>query len=960
MSLARTLNSPVAGGALAFDHFAPRRSPLVTPCGRALTVGMLVLLAGLLSGCSDASRPSPRDAGVLDGRGDLLQTDGGACQLAVASINGRPAADTSNLTVEDDLDPDTAGIQIDIEVSSPQLVDNAIVTLDVTRLALDPTAAAQAGVASFDRVSIAATIDEVLIRATTPGCAQAELRLNVEPPPACFFVAPADQSGLAKANDKNPTTDAFEFDVRVGTRNVAGAGTIELRVGQRTIGSAALGANGEAAFADTVLDVADEVVLSGSLTVGDVVQNCRATISVTTTTPPCTISFSPEPTSGPNNRDGIGVVHDTRPTAPGMQANVRVDTGTLVDQVSLNINGQSRPPQAVSGGGETFTSVSLPEGEVALSALCVETNSGNQGTSPTFNLIVDSVAPEPISSLNCELDNHRTGTIRCNWTAISDRGTGVSSYQLRQSTSGPLTAENWEAATVAKTVVANVAGSVQIETFTGLALAQTYHFGLRALDGVENLSPVATPAQGLEVDFKSQIRQGTSTSSSWGRSVAAGDFNCDGNTDIAVGNPGASGGRGRVDIFLGNDLSVILARPEKSLVGTIVDSNFGAQLATLPNFDGANACDDLAVLASHANSNAAKVYVYLGRDVATGFPDREDVTAGRGAEMQIKLADNASADERLPLIASAGDFDNDGASDLALVHHQVGASDAAEIWVVYGDASLTPLNTGSSDTPAVRQVPQTAGVRIVGGKVSEAFGRALCGGSSLSRTEFDDLVVGLPGWQGQGSTRGAVLVATGAARAASLPETIPIGSSSRTALISGTSENAEFGGAVGIVGDMDGDGFPEFAAADAGSNGARGRVYVFNLSSGGAAADVSAAVLRIDNDDGNTDDRLGQSVACSARGNVDMNNDGLADILVSTRSSGTSTAGAVFRFDGANPLATTRSTTAADHVFIAPEQSLGFGRSIEVAADVNADGFMDLVVGDELFDGGRGRIVLFF
>jgi hypothetical protein len=166
-------------------------------------------------------------------------------------------------------------------------------------------------------------------------------------------------------------------------------------------------------------------------------------------------------------------------------------------------------------------------------------------------------------------------------------------------------------------------------------------------------------------------------------------------------------------------------------------------------------------------------------------------------------------------------------------------------------------------------------------------------------------------------------------------------------------EGGYFGASVAGLADIDGDGFGDLVVGapgegPAGQATAGGRVYVFSGRTG--------ALIRMHwSPNQRPDGRFGSSVA----GVPDTDGDGVMDILVGAPGEGYSAqVGRAYLYSGANG--------ALLRVFASPQQLAGgmFGKSVAGVADMDGDGFGDVVIGapDETNGGaptGSGRAHVF-
>ncbi|MFN3218216.1 MAG: peptidoglycan DD-metalloendopeptidase family protein [Acidimicrobiales bacterium] len=226
-----------------------------------------------------------------------------------------------------------------------------------------------------------------------------------------------------------------------------------------------------------------------------------------------------------------------------------------------------------------------------------------------------------------------------------------------------------------------------------------------------------------------------------GATLAAGDFDCDGIDDLAIGIPGANVGSaidaGAVAVVHGSTAGFV--RPtilwqENGLAGILEGGDHVGAALAVGDFD-ADGCDDLAVGApgEGLTQGAAAGAVSIAYGSPAGLADSIVIYRGEGG-----LRGKAAAGDFLGAALAAGDFDCDGDDDLA-----VGAPGVTVRR--QNDAGWVGVVRGSS-----------AGLR--GAMASLVQGRGLPGsaeagdlvGSSLAAGDFDgdgcaDLAIGAPG-----------------------------------------------------------------------------------------------------------------------------------------------------------------------------------------------------------------------
>ncbi|MBK8482024.1 MAG: hypothetical protein IPL40_12770 [Proteobacteria bacterium] len=914
--------------------------------------GALAALGLLLaSACSD--NVSPVDATVRHDAGvDAART----CALAITHINGAAAASVAVIGPEDDRDPARSGIQLDLDL---QVIGSAMprqARLAVTELTPELVGDVVGGGVAWRGVTVSSTLTQVLLVARADGCSPDQRTISVQPLAECVFESPVDGARLGPEDDRDPAAERYAIDVVVRTTHALG-GRVVFRVDGFAQPEQGVGDDGRARIAGLVVPTSQSVQLAADLTVAGVKRTCRAGIAVITDAPSCAIRLTPAPVTTLANGDGLGLAQDADTEAAGVQTTVLVQTEARADRVDLLVDGALRAVAFPAAGVATFARETLLDGGArSLQAICTDTDTKSSGSSLEVTVEVDGVAPGPVEGFQCSPLRTRAGDLRCGWTAAAS---GVARYEVRFRADGALSGGEWASGTARP--AAGVAWPSAQADLLGLPLGQVYSLGVRARDGVGNQSPTAL-ALPQTLDYRQQVLDPVAGGPVLSGALAAGDFDCDGLTDLAVGDPAFNGGRGLVGIFLGTGNGYTRA-PVKTLTGTVVGGGFGARLVALTNFDGdAGHCADLAVQASFADSPLSKVYIFLGR---SPFADRVDIgrsgDARPGAELVLQLGAGAGADERVVALADAGSFTGSGLSDLALTHQDLAASaDAAAIWVVRGDAALRPLAAGLP--PSARTLPDAASVRITGGHASEGFGLGLSGGVSLDQDAYTELLVGAAGAPGGGRVfviRGAV-APQAPAQAFELDDP-------RVGSIAGRAPGGRFGQQVAVVGDLDGDGLVEFAASDPTLAGDSGAVYVFNLAADVVPESVAAARLVWGNDAaGAAGDRFGVALArvgtLGAAGG-DLDGDGLADLVATVESSGANLPGVAYRLAGRRdwPQPASLVVSGADYVFRGPATgSVLFGSRALWLADVNGDQFNEIVIADPQANQGSGRLVLFY
>ncbi len=358
---------------------------------------------------------------------------------------------------------------------------------------------------------------------------------------------------------------------------------------------------------------------------------------------------------------------------------------------------------------------------------------------------------------------------------------------------------------------------------------------------------------------------------SWGATL---DVDGDGIPDVA-----ASDGSGGVALWLGGagalgGAPTMLANPDGA------GSKFGYVIAAAGDLDG-DGYGELAI--GECGDQGGFVHIYYG---GPSGPGRTQTLAAPDGQTGFGCR-----------LAAAGDLDGDGYGDLAIA--RVGEDFGGGLYIYRGGPSGLPSTTTRMDSPDYK--PSRLGYSLAG--VGDLDGD---GYADLVATEID-----------ASAASGRAHVYRGG------PDGIT--NARQFTILSPDPSGLQFGASVAGVGDVDGDGYPDFvvgapAVTTTGSP-------VAHLYRGGAAG-VTAATVPTDLA---TDGSTGFASEVEAAGDVD--GDGYADVLV------TSTTAVVLFRGGAGGIATSGASIAAGGQGVNPRHAAGAG-------DLDGDGRADVVVGD--------------
>ncbi|MFQ5606686.1 MAG: FG-GAP-like repeat-containing protein [Candidatus Zixiibacteriota bacterium] len=247
-------------------------------------------------------------------------------------------------------------------------------------------------------------------------------------------------------------------------------------------------------------------------------------------------------------------------------------------------------------------------------------------------------------------------------------------------------------------------------------------------------------------------------------------------------------------------------------------------------------------------------------------------------------------------VSGAGDVDNDGYDDLIMGSRGSGGRPGRAY--VYSGKTRALLHTFNGET------------------THDWFGFSLSGAGDVNKDGYADVIVGA--W-----TDNRAYVFSG-----------QTGLTLYTFTSLGV--NSNFGYSVSGAGDVDNDGYADVIvgaySSDEGGNNA-GRAYVYSGQTGSPLHTF-------------TGEAANDWFGLSASGAGDVNNDGFADLIVGAwlNDAGGSQAGQAYVYSG--------HTGALLYTFTGAAAGDQFGHSVSGAGDVNNDGIADLIVGGLLNDAG--------
>ena len=388
----------------------------------------------------------------------------------------------------------------------------------------------------------------------------------------------------------------------------------------------------------------------------------------------------------------------------------------------------------------------------------------------------------------------------------------------------------------------------------------------------------------------------------------AGDVNGDGYSDVIIGDAFYGDG-GSVFVFYGSE-SGLSTSPDWEDATDVANAWFGYSVATAGDVNGDGYSDVIVGASEYANGNSweGAAYVYYGS--ISGL----SLTPAWSAESNETGASFGRS------VGTAGDINGDGYSDIIIGApcNEYHSRRTGNVYVFHGSAS----GLGDNGTPG------NADWVAQGDQLIAFFGDSVATAGDVNGDGYSDIIVGAPYYDSPESNEGKVFAYYGSATG--------LGSN-------GTPSNADwsedgydltnlyFGDSVSTAGDINGDGYSDVVIGGPGYNVNRGIASVYLGSSGGISTFhryyYGAQEL----------DLVGESVGTAG----DINGDGYADIIIG---SGQSNAIHVVKGAGTGLPSIGQISTRASW---SKSQSSSFGDTVGTAGDIDGDGLSDIIAGGD-------------
>jgi len=377
----------------------------------------------------------------------------------------------------------------------------------------------------------------------------------------------------------------------------------------------------------------------------------------------------------------LNISNDADGATAGWQGTLSVQTDVGGSGATVQFStaaGNLGAPVPVDAAGKATSPVLTLADAASLTLSAITSDVPGRGVgSAKLSVVVDTVAPGAIADLSAIVPPalRRQTTFHLGWSAPSDGGSPVATYDVRVAKGAPITVASFDTQEkVAYSAAPSAVGSVDGVDAANRVIESNYYFAVAAIDKGGNRGPIAF-AGPTAAHFKSTIVSGTGQEM-FGY-VVDGSTSLDGDaySDLVVGSFSSQ----TVYIYMGSATGYA-STPTSKVVGSTI--GFGSSAMIVGDIDS-DGLPDLAI--GSPNEGNGSVYIFKGRHPWPSSLQQSNADYVVQASTAFVGANGFS-------LARVGDFNGDGVDDMAIGAPSY-AGGMGRVSVVFGVGAGKPFGT---------------------------------------------------------------------------------------------------------------------------------------------------------------------------------------------------------------------------------------------------------------------------